>query len=124
MDFGMYSIDPETVLKWILIGFAVAFFLRDFQKKKSSPHVTMQVSFVIAITLSIILLFLLVAGADNTVVALLGIGGGIVLHLFTVAMYRLMLWIKSKQFSKSKQLQTNSSIAKSNISVPTQLPSD
>lgn len=116
MDYSLYTIAPETILKWVLIGFAFAFFLKDLQKKMNQSAVNVKAAASIAITISIVSLFLLIGGFDTTIIAILSFGSGIILHLIVFAGYRFLSHFFSKNKQINKRIRSNSNIAKSHIS--------
>lgn len=99
MDPGFYTIPFDIILKWMLVGFAITFFLKDFQRHIHKGLMHIQAAWVLAISISIVLLFLLIEGYDLTIISILSIGGGMVLHLLV-----LTVVTKLYQFFPAKPL--------------------
>lgn len=87
MDVGLYTIHFDFILKWMLIGFAVTFFIKDIQKSIYKKPIHLKAAIVFAISLSILLLLLLIEGYDITIVAILSFGAGIITHLALFTIY-------------------------------------
>lgn len=114
MSFSWYSILLDAA-KWMLVGFAVGFFIRDVQKKFNRKKIHIKAATVLAITLSIVLLFLLVGGYDVTILAILATGTGIVLHLLAVAFYRGVSNISLVTRVKNKPLNSSSAMSHTSL---------
>lgn len=93
MDFSLYGISLEMVVKWMFIGIACTWTVQDIQYRFTRSRFPITSAFFLAATISFVLLLLLLLGFIVTIVSILSFGMGTLIYLSVVSLRNFFFFL-------------------------------